>query len=186
MKLFPKNFGKQIKNLYKEAIEEVGVPICLYMDSATQDCPNCLSNPDGSSLNVYDSSFLAPTEIFGETINPVSFTRGRCPVCYGKGYLENQNASIKRITAIVRWNPSGAGDTVGDLDYTPAGIEGFNNVLVKTFKCHYDDLSDCNKAVIDGVDCKLLVPPVLRKVKLLGVVAIAFFSSIDPGHKTVG
>lgn len=182
MKLFPPNLNKQIKNVYEEAIKEAGQPICLYLTPNKQDCPNCISNPDGSSLNRYDSSFVAPTEIFGETISPIPFTRGRCRVCRGKGYLEQE--VIKRLIAIVRWNPSGAGDSSGDLDYTPAGIEGFNNVLVKAHKCYYDNLRDCEKAVIDGVDCSLLVPPVLRGKGTTDVVAIAFFTSIGPGHST--
>lgn len=184
MKLLPPNLNKEIKKVYSAAIEEVGEPICLYLPPVNkQDCPNCINTYSiGESLNIYDSTFTSPTEIFGSTITPTPFTRGRCPVCSAKGYLEQEN--IKRVKAIVRWNPSGAGDASGSMDYTPAGVEGFNNVLVKTAKCYYGSLRDCEKAIISGVECKLLVPPVLRHLKTTDIVAIAFFSSTDTGHST--
>lgn len=184
MGMFPPNIGKELKKMYEVVRKETGESICLHMIPNKTDCPNCYSNPNGESTNVYDSSFVAPTEIYGDTITPTLFTRGRCPVCYGKGVLEQDVE--KRIKVIVRWNPSGAGSAKGDMDITAAGVEGFNNVLIRSPKCYYNDLRDCVKAVISNIDCVLLVPPVLRGVGNVDVVAVAFFTSIDPGHSSNG
>ncbi len=184
MGMFPPTIGKELKKVYEAVRKETGEAICLHMTPNSTDCPNCHSNPDGESTNIYDESFVTPVEIYDNTITPTSFNRGRCPVCKGKGVLEQDVE--KRITAIVRWNPSGAGDSKGDMDITAAGIEGFNNVLIKIPKCYYNDVRDCVKAVISNIDCKLLVPPVLRHVGKVDVVAVAFFTSIDPGHSSNG
>ncbi len=180
MGMLPPNLGKEIKKMYSQIMNETGEAVCLHMTPNSTDCPNCLSGPQGKSLGIYDSSFVVPVEIYGDTITPQSFTRGRCPVCYGKGVLEQDVE--KRITAIVRWNPTND----GDMEQTQAGIEGLNIVSIKSSKCYYDNIRDCVKASISGIDCRLLNPPVLRHIGRTDIVVVAFFTSIDPGHSSNG
>ncbi len=75
--MFPPSVGKEIKKIYETVRKENGESICLHMQPSSQDCPNCYSNPQGESTNIYDTSFVAPTVIYGETITPTSFTRGK-------------------------------------------------------------------------------------------------------------
>jgi hypothetical protein len=176
MSLIPPNLGKEIRDKFKTARNETSKYIYLYGTPDKEDCPNCLALPDGSSSGTYDSTFTTPVVIFGETITPTSFTRGRCPICSGKGNLEQE--SKQGIKAIIRWNPSGD----GDLDITAAGLEGYNIVLVKADRKYYEKIRDCNKAEIEGIECVLLSPPTIRFVGSIDVSVIAYFSSKDVGH----
>jgi len=181
MGLLPPNLSKEIRNKFKTIREETHKT--LFIDTLPQkaDCPNCLSDYNGASTNVFDSTFVSPVEIFGSTITPTNFTRGRCPVCYGNGQLEQEVR--KRIKAIVRWNPSGQ-DSKGDLEKTPAGIEGFNVVQIKSSVEHYDTLRDAVKATIDGIECEVLLPPVHRGVGGVDVVVVCYFVSTQVGHSS--
>jgi len=175
----PNNLPREIKNVFNSIRKELSRKLYLKLEPNKEDCPNCLTSATGDSLDKFDSSFVTPVEIFGNIISPSSFSRGRCPVCYGKGYLEQEN--IVCIRGLVLWNPIGE-DSRGDLQRTPVGIEGYNIVQVKADKCYYESLRDCVGAVIDGVDCELQVPPTLRNVGPVEITAVAYFITTDVGH----
>ena len=178
MGLIPKNLAKEIKKKYSTINKEAGETVCLYMEPNKSNCPNCLSDTQNDSLGIFDTTFVAPVEIFGTTYEPVQFNRGRCPICYGSGSIEQEVK--KQITCVVRWNPTND----GDMDITQAGKEGLNIVSIKAIKCYYDNVRDCIKAKISGIDCALLNPPVLRHVGLTDITAVAYFVSIDTGHSS--
>lgn len=177
MGLVPSNLGKEIFNKFNIIREESGQYIYIISEPNKQDCPNCISINELSS-GAFDCSFVTPVEIFGETISPISFTRGRCPVCYGKGVLEQENKT--GINCIVRWNPSGT-DSRGDLQNMPAGKEGFNVVQIKAPLCYYEIIRDCIKAEIDNIECELLLPPVRRSVGKQNIIVVSYFTSSGVG-----
>lgn len=179
MPLVPSGLRNEIKSRFTEIRGELGKYITVYSPPNTAACPNCFRDHTGASNNQYNTSFVVPVVIFGRTINPHSFTRGRCPVCFGKGYMEQDNKTV--IKVVYRWNPQGLAPN-GDMEKTSGGVEGFNVAFVRASRCYYELLRDCKKAVIDGVDCTLIRPPVLRSVGDKEVLAEAFFVSTDVGH----
>lgn len=175
MKLFPGALKNNITNIFNSSLNEVGKYITIYGEPDKTDCPNCLSDNTGKSTGVFDSSFVAPVEIYGETYTPQSFNRGRCPVCFGEGYLtQDQSTGIK---ALIKWNPND-----GETENTPGGLEGQNIVLVKTAKCYYEIIRDCKKAEVDGVECILERPPVYGSVGDGDVMVIAYFITKKEGN----
>lgn len=183
MPMIPTGLKNEIRSKFTELRKELSKNICVYATPTRVDCPNCLHDHTGVSINKYDTGFVSPVVIFGHTINPSPFTRGRCPVCSGGGKLESENKST--IKVLIRWNPPGVGSR-GELEKTPGGIEGYNVVLVKAAKCHYEILRDCTKALIDGVECTLFLPPVIRGVGEVDVVAEAYFVATQVGRSTRG
>jgi hypothetical protein len=139
---------------------------------------NCHQDSTGASVNKFNTSFVTPVVIFGVTYSPQSFTRGRCPVCYGEGHLEYESTTI--IHAITHWNPQSV-MSHGEMEATPAGLEGKNAVRVKAAKCYYNIMRDSEKAVIDGIECVLHLPPVLRSVGTKDVMAIAYYVATEVG-----
>lgn len=182
MSIIPSGLKKEINNRYKEIINDIGRIVYIYSTPETQDCPNCFSSPStGTSIKSFDSSFITPVEIFGNIISPLSFTRGRCPVCKDEGVLKQDVR--KGIKSIVRWNP---GSDDGKIIQLPAGREGSNIVSIKTSKCHYNTIRDCIYAMIDGVKCELVEPPVFRNLQYTDIVVIAYFVSVDTGKSVRG
>ena len=181
MGIIPSGLKKEIHKKFTQIKNEVGKSILIYTEPLKEDCPNCLGDHTGASTNQFDSSFVAPVEIFGEIITPQSFSRIRCPVCHGVGYLESEVSTY--VKAIVRWNPPS--EMVGGvLEPTPAGVEGKNAVRIKTDRCYYNIIRDSVKAVIDGVDCVLYLPPSIRRVGSEDIMVVAYFVSSDVGHST--
>lgn len=183
MGLLPPNLNKEIKNCFSTILKEIKKRIIIYSPPQKEDCPNCISDHTGASVDKYDSSFTSPIVIFGTTYTPTPFTRGKCPICRGKGHIEY--SSTTGISALVRWNPPGALSD-GDMSFTPAGIEGRNVASVRADRCYYELLRDCVKATIDGVDCELYLPPALRSVGTTNIMAIAYFVSVKPGFSVKG
>jgi len=160
MGMIPPGLKKEIRTRFLDLVSELKKPIVVFGQPYKEDCPNCLHDHNGESINQFDSSFAAPVVIFGSTVSPISFTRGRCPVCHGRGRLESPN--ISNIYGLVLWNPPSVDPSKGSMVATPAGLEGKNVVRIKVEKCYYDVIRDCTKIVLDGVDCVLAIPPVLR------------------------
>lgn len=180
MSLTPPGLKNEIRAKFGELIRENSKSICVYSPSLTEGCPNCIEDHTGASTNVYDSGFIAPVTIFDRVITPTPFTRGRCPVCLGKGVLEQEVKST--IKVLVRWNPM----SKGTMEKTPGGIEGANVVLIKASKCHYDLIRDCIKAVVDGVECTLYLPPTIRSEGSVDMAVIAYLVATEVGSSTRG
>ena len=180
----PKLVSDDIRNKFKSRIRQVvrdlSQPVRLIMGPSTEDCKNCgFDSLKGSSSGVFNTSFVSPYTIFSGTsceriISPVSFTRGRCPVCYGKGFLTCE--AYIDIMANVNWTPP------GDLTDLPAGRDGVSPTLIKTDYCYYRFLVDCEGAYIDGVKLELVRPPIMRG---LGgkALCLAWFITVDETKK---
>lgn len=128
-----------------------------------------------TSSGNFQTSFVTPVVIFGETINPSSFQRGRCPVCYGEGHLES---TIKRnVKALVKWNPGSA----DDIESLPVGREGHAVVRIKVLRADFDLVNDAVSFIVDGVRCEMLRPPTIRGLGTQEELVIAFLQEVEPG-----
>jgi hypothetical protein len=179
MGMLPPKLGKEILNKFNTIRREMSRTIIVHSQTEKVDCPNCLSDYTGASIGEFDSSFVTPVYLFDTLVSPISFTMGRCPVCEAKGYLEG--SAKTGIKVLVRWNPVGE-DARGDLQNTPAGMEGMNIVQVKADKCYYELLRDCEKVIVDGVTCELLKPPIYRSIGEIEVSVIVYLVAVEIGH----
>ena len=179
--MFSKRIQNQIKNMSKKIYNDTLRDIIVYGPPVEYDCPNCHYNPSTStSTGKYDTSFVTPVVVNGTTINPKSFTRGRCPVCRGKGKIEFDNKKLVR--GYVRWDPPS--DSKGEFDALPIGTEGHNIVMFRTDPCYYEFIRDSIYSEIDGVRCELYRPPSVRKIGREDLFVLAFFSSSEEGSST--
>jgi hypothetical protein len=175
-----RNFQKGIKNVIKGLSRRV----LIYMHSKKSECPNCLfSKFDNRSTGTCKWTLIETIQkqalwvAAGNTsIKYKYFLRGRCPVCTGKGYLE---VLRKRwVDCLITWNPQGRYGN--EMVYTIAGSEGSTIVALKTDPNHFDLFKNCDKIVIDGVECKLSRPPLLRGLGNQAVLTIMAFTTEKP------
>jgi hypothetical protein len=112
-----------------------------------------------------------------ETIRYKYFLKGRCPICRGLGYLE----TIRKTwtDCLVVWNPTSRGYG-NELVYTPAGTEGSTIVMLKTHPKYFDLFKNADKLVVDGVECKISRPPILRGLGNQAVLIITAFTTEKP------
>jgi hypothetical protein len=167
---------KIYKDLIKQVVEDLHKPILVFSPPGKEDCPNCVYDfVNKTSSGNFQTSFVAPVVIFGNTIDPASFTRGRCPVCYGDGHIENE---IKRnVKALVKWNPGSA----DDLESLPVGREGKSVVRIKVLRADFDLINDAISFTVDGVRCEMIKPPTIRGLGTQEELVIAFLQEVEPG-----
>lgn len=102
------------------------------------------------------------------------FLKGRCPVCRGRGYLETRRK--RWVDCLVTWDPQQRGYG-NQMIYTPAGTEGSTIVQLKSHPRHFDLFKNCDLLVVDGIDCKLSRPPILRGLGNQSVLLITAFTT---------
>lgn len=174
-KIITKGVIKTYKQLIKDIINDLGETLYLYYKPKKEWCPNCLiDKASHASKNIFNSSFISPITIFGNLVSPKSFTLGRCPVCKGTGELLDY--SPVSIRGVVKWRPQ-----YSEQENTPAGLEGENIVRVKAKKIFYEKIRDCDYAMIDGVRCKLMKPPIIRVLGGTDELVVAFFETVEIG-----
>jgi hypothetical protein len=104
------------------------------------------------------------------------FKIGRCPICRGVGYLEIKRRSW--VDCLVIWSPGSRSGN--DTVYTPAGTEGSTMVQLKTAPINYETFKNCVSIVVDGVECKLAKPPILRGLGNQAILIIDAFTTDKP------
>jgi hypothetical protein len=176
---------KTIRNVLKGLSRKVEV----YKQPKKLECPNCYY--DKFTDNSTGKCKWTPVEAImkqgeyetggGTGTRYRYFKFGRCPVCRGQGYL-----TIKRkvwADCMVNWSPSASQN---NITYTAAGTEGSTIVQLKTDPKYYDLFKNSSRIVIDGVECKLSKPPILRGLGTQAVLVITAFTtekpSIDSGE----
>jgi len=105
------------------------------------------------------------------------FDHGRCPICLGKGYLEVQRRTW--VDCLVTWDPN-LGSSTNTLTFTPAGTEGSTIVQLKTNPKHLDLFKNATKIVVDGVECKISRPPIMRGLGNQAIMTITAFTTDKP------
>jgi hypothetical protein len=152
---------------WKRTVRGLGRRVVIYLPSTRVECPNCYYD----KVNRVSSGI--PKVSPGD---PNYFTVGRCPVCYGKGVLTTVRKRC--IEGIVNWNP--AGDQMNSFTFTQAGWEGATRVEVKTDPCHLDIIKQAERIVIDGINCKLSNPPIIRGLGSKQILVAHFFTTDKP------
>jgi hypothetical protein len=169
------------RKLIKQVIEDLHKPIMAYLPPATSDCPNCLySFSLKKSSGTFDSTFVTPVVIYGQTITPAPFTRSRCPVCYGEGKLISEIS--KSLKALVKWNPK----TTKAIESTPAGRESSPIVRIKVARSDFDTVVSAIYFKVDGVRCELNEPPTVRGLGEQEELVVAFLISTEVGSDVKG
>ena len=106
------------------------------------------------------------------TVRYKYFLKGRCPICHGRGYLEILRKTW--IDALVTWDPSARGNSIS---YTPAVSEGSTIVALKTHPKYFDLLKNSKKIIVDGIECKMSKPPLLRGLGTQAILIISAFTT---------
>jgi hypothetical protein len=173
-------FRKSIRDVVKGLSRKVKV----YKQPIKQDCPNCYydkltSKSTGKCRWTVEQAEQKQAEheiLFPDQIRYKWFRVGRCPICKGEGYLETRRRAW--VDCLVIWNPDNRYSN--DMTYTPAGTEGSTVVQLKTDPKNYNLFKNCTKIIIDGVECKLSKPPVLRGLGNQSVLIISAFTTEKP------
>jgi hypothetical protein len=180
----PKNrFRRRVRNVIKGLSRKV----LVYKQTVKRECPNCFFDKmTGKSSGKCKHTSLfeadqaqAAWEQLGNTGSVIAkyFIRGRCPVCTGTGYLETQRKTWS--DCLVTWDPQARGFG-NQMIYTPAGTEGSTVVQLKTHPKNYDLFKNCIRIVVDGVECKLSRPPVMRGLGTQALLIITAFTTEKP------
>lgn len=139
--------GKLVKqkhlNLYKNYIEflidDLSSNVEVYNLEITR-CNNCLYDVvHKCSFNKYNGS------------GPKPFSMGICPVCHGKGEIEQERKRI--VKCIVNWvNPNENDDFVAKSGGTVEEIYA----KIKTYVSEYNTLKKAKYIVVDGIRTRLI------------------------------
>jgi hypothetical protein len=182
-RISPKTRDRFRKSI-RDVVKGLSSKVLIYKQPIKQECPNCYydkmtGKSTGKCKHTVEEAEQLQRDYATQHPGQIRykwFKVGRCPICRGDGYLE-----IKRRTwadCLVIWNP---GSRYGnETVYTPAGTEGSTAVQLKTHPKHYDTFKNCDSIVIDGVECKLSKPPILRGLGSQAILIIAAFTTDKP------
>lgn len=181
--------NKSLKQKYTRAIRQLTKDasrgtkqVVLLLPDLEESCPNCRYNRlDKSSANIYNPNFVAPVTVFPgtlseQTISPILFNHGRCPVCYGKGKL--LAPITKTIEALVTLNPNSPADDADFMDL-PAGKAPNNFVLIKTTTDNYRLVYKARAAYIEGIYMEQFRPPIIRGVYGARSLCLGWFQAVE-------
>lgn len=167
---------KIYKDLIKQVVEGLHKPILVFSVPLKEDCPNCVYDfINKRSSGNFQVSFVTPVVIFGNTISPKNFQRGRCPVCFAVGHLEQE--AKRNVKALVKWNPSAA----EDIESLPVGREGKALVRIKVLRADFSLINDATYFLVDGVKCEAIKLPTIRGLGTQEELVIAFLQEVEPG-----
>jgi hypothetical protein len=181
-RISPKTKDRFRKSI-RDVIKGLSRKVLIYKQPIKQECPNCYydkmtAKSTGRCKWTLSEAEQKQTE--WEVLHPGQirykwFRVGRCPICRGEGYLE-----IKRrawLDCLVSWEPE---RTSNNTVYTIAGTEGSTLAELKTDPKYYDVFKNCDRVVVDGVECKLSKPPILRGLGNQSVLIISVFTTDKP------
>jgi hypothetical protein len=172
-------FRKAIRNI----VDGLSRKVTIYRQPVKSECPNCffdkMTNRSTGKCKWTFVEASAKQYALGEgaAVRYKWFKFGRCPICFGQGYLETQRKTWAKC--LVTWNPAERGGG-NEMMYTPAGTEGSTIVRLKTNPNHFNDFKNCEKLVIDGVECKVARPPVMRGLGTQAILVITAFTTEKP------
>lgn len=177
--------SKKVKDKYKRQIQGLikglSRKVTVYRQSIKNECPNCYFD----KMTQRSTGKCKWTAVEAEAQNDPTrykyFRFGRCPICQGKGYLETVRRTC--IPCLITWNPSERRGGA-ELVYTPAGTEGSIIVRLKTDPKYYDIFKNCDKLVVDGIECKMSRIPTKRGLGNEAVLVVTAFTTEKPDIDT--
>jgi len=175
---------EKFKHAIRDVVDGLSQKVLIYKQSVKSECQNCYfdkmtnrSTGKCTSSSIIEAENKQTALGDGAPIRYKWFKFGRCPICFGKGYLETQRRTWAKC--IVSWDPSerGGGNMI---TYTPAGTEGSTVVRLKCDPKYYDEFKNCEKIVVDGIECKISRPPVLRGLGNQALLIVYAFTTDKP------
>ena len=188
--------GTETKRKFRDRIRDVvkglSRKVLVYRQPIKSECPNCYYDkltdrstgkcrwtPAEAVVKQSEWELLNPQDpCVAKVYRYKYFVKGRCPVCFGDGFLETKRR--RWIDALVIWDPSQIGSD-NKMIYTPAGTEGSTIVELKTDPKYFDLFKNCENIVVDGIECRLSRPPILRGLgnqSILVITASSIESSV--------
>ncbi len=189
MPIHNSRISKRVKRKHQKTIRNVIKGLSRQVEVQKQpkkyECPNCYYDKftDNSTGKCKWTAYEAiqkqgEYESNGGTgLRYKYFKYGRCPVCRGQGYL----TSVRKqwVDCLVTWDP-GARGSRNSITYTPAGTEGSTIVQLKTDPDYYNLFKNSDKIYVDGVECKISKPPIMRGLGTQAVLIITAFTTEKP------
>jgi hypothetical protein len=165
--------------IIKDVMNDLGRPVEVFKQPSRHECLNCyydkLTNSSTGDCKWTLSEALQQQSEYensgGIGLKYRYFSKGRCPICKGKGFLE----TIRKvwIKCKVTWDPDISNSYVADS----VGVSGSTNVELKTDPKHLTLFRDCVGIRVDGLACTLAKPPILRGIGGSSLLIIMAFTS---------
>lgn len=187
----PKTKARYQKRI-RDVVQGLSRKVAIYRQPLKSECPNCyydkLTDRSTGKCKWTLAQALTKQAEWAAAGNVSThykyFLKGRCPVCKGRGYIETARRTW--ADCLVTWDPDARGFG-NEMTYTPAGTEGSTIVQLKTDPKYFDAFRNCQKIVVDGIECKLSKPPVLRGLGNQALLIITAFTtekpSVDSGER---
>ena len=180
---------KRYQRRIRDVVDGLSRKVAIYKQPLKSECPNCyydkLTDRSTGKCKWTPSEALtqqATWESNGNVTNRYKyFLKGRCSICRGRGYIETARRTW--VDCHVTWDPQARGFG-NELTYTPAGTEGSTIVQLKAHPKHFDIFKNNRKIVVDGVDCKMSKPPLLRGLGNQALLIITAFTTEKPDLDT--
>jgi len=176
-----KNVKKHFKDVLNSFVKDLGRSVEVLKKPIKYECFNCyfdkLTNTSTNTCRWTLLETLSNQQAYEDSggigIKYKYFSKSRCPVCKGKGFLETIRK--QRVDCKINWNPN----DVLDLGVSPAGIEDKLLVELKTDPKYYKLFNTCISMKIDDVSCKLFKSPILRGLGNKAIlVVIAYVNEV--------
>ena len=143
---------KKFGHIIKSVVKELSKCIEIITIEVAHECPNCfIDSVTGKSTGVCKNS----------PGHPSYFKFGRCPVCRGDGVIEQENKVYVNASIVWRGANTSTSDE-NDLVFNDYGLEGRAVARLKTDICHLNLFKSCDYIIVEGIECTLYNPPVLR------------------------
>lgn len=168
---------RNYRHTIRDVIKKLSRKILVYKQPIKSECPNCYFDKLTGKSTGKCKWTAAEAVAKNDTTSYKYFKFGRCPVCNAKGYIETQRKTW--VDCLVVWDPSQRG-TGNEMIYTPAGTEGSTVVQLKTHPKHFDTFKNCYKLEVDGIECKISRPPMLRGLGTQSILLISAFTTEKP------
>ena len=172
------------KNSMRNVVKGLSRRICVHKEPVKNACPNCYYDKLTSKSTgkcKWTVAEAAQLQADYAITNPgvtryKYFSVGRCPICRGKGQLEIPRRRF--VDCLIIWNPKGGGEN--EDVFTAAGLEGRTIIELKTHPKHYNLFLTCVKIVVDGVECNLYKPPIVRGLGNQSILIVTAVTSNKP------
>lgn len=163
----------RFKNSIRRVIKGLSREVLVYKKPIQNECPNCYFDKLTGRSSGKCSWTIEEVEEKNDSTRYKWFRNGRCPICNGIGYLEVQRKVW--VSCLITWEPESRSGNL--ITYTPAGAEGATIVQLKTGSQYQELFNTCRRMIVDGIECKLSKPPILRGLGNQSVLVIFAFTT---------
>ncbi|MBV5346629.1 hypothetical protein JZU46_00130 [bacterium] len=182
MVLINRHIKKQYKKTLNLLIKDLGRSVEVIKKPVKYECFNCyfdkLTNTSTNECRWALQETLQKQQEHvdsgGVGLRYKYFSKSRCPICKGKGFLE----TVRRqwVDCKVTWNPDGS----EELNAGISGTAGKVLVELKANPKYYKLFSNCITIKVDDIICKLFKPPILRGLGNESILIVIAFTDALP------